>query len=150
MKFKGYRLELKPNQSQRVLCAKSTGISRYAYNWKLRKHKEQYKKAKIESVDGKIKCNFGSAMSWHKEWVQLKNELPWIREVSKCCGPQALFDLENSFKRFFRKVSKFPKFKSKSKSNSFRVDGHVYVTSTYVQLPIIGKVRLKEKNYPSF
>jgi len=148
MKFKGYRLELKLNQGQRVLCSKSAGTSRFAYNWKLRSLIEQYEQAKAEASGGKLKYNFGNAIAWHKDWVKLKNELPWIRETSKCCGQQALFDLEHSFNRFFRKMSGFPRFKSKGNNNTFRVDGHVYIASDYVQIPGIGKIRLKEKNHP--
>jgi transposase len=35
VKMRSYRLELKLNQSEKVLCAKSAGTSRFAYNWKL-------------------------------------------------------------------------------------------------------------------
>jgi len=33
--MRGYRIELKPNVAQRSLLAKSSGVARYAYNWKL-------------------------------------------------------------------------------------------------------------------
>ena len=77
--MRGYRIELKLNQSQRILCAKSAGTSRFAYNWKLRNLIDQYEKAKLEANGGKVKCNFGNAISWHKDWVLLKNELTWIK-----------------------------------------------------------------------
>ena len=146
--MRSYRLELKLNQSQRILCAKSAGTSRFAYNWKLHNLIEQYEQAKLEANGGKVKCKFGNAIAWHKEWNILKNELPWIRETSKCCGQEALRDLQVAFKRFFSKKSGYPKFKKRGQRDSFRLTGLVYIASEYVQLPNLGKIRLKEKSYP--
>jgi putative transposase len=146
--MRSYRLELKLNQSQRILCAKSAGTSRFAYNWKLHILNTKYEKAKQEANGEKVKCKLGTAIDWHKEWVILKDELPWIRETSKCCGQEALRDLFDAFQRFFTKKSGYPKFKKKGEKDSFRLNGSVYIASNYVQLPIIGKVKLKEKNYP--
>lgn len=147
-KMRSYRLELKLNQSQRILCAKSAGTSRFAYNWKLRSLIDQYEKAKIEANGAKVKCNFGNSIAWHKDWVLLKNELHWIRETSKCCGQESLRDLQIAFQRFFSKKSGYPKFKKRGQRDSFRLTGSVYIASDYVQLPNLGKIRLKEKNYP--
>ena len=144
--MRSYRLELKLNQSQRILCAKSAGTSRFAYNWKLHQLIEQYEQAKANG--GKVKCSFGNSIAWHKDWVLLKNELPWIRETSKCCGQESLRDLQIAFQRFFSKKSGYPRFKKRGQRDSFRLTGSVYIASDFVQLPGIGKIRLKEKNYP--
>jgi len=149
--MRGYRLELKLNQSQRVLCAKSAGTSRFAYNWKLDKLISEYEANKALAIMyglNKVPSTFGSAIDWHKDWVLLKTELPWIRETSKCCGQEALRDLEVAFKRFFINKSGYPKFKKRGQRDSFRLTGSVYIASDYVQLPNLGKIRLKERNYP--
>ncbi len=149
--MRSYRLELKLNQGQKILCAKSAGTSRFAYNWKLRNLIEQYENAKKEAeAQGlkKVQCNFGNAIAWHKDWVNLKNELTWIRETSKCCGQESLRDLQTAFQRFFSKKSGYPKFKKRGQRDSFRLTGSVYIGPDFAQLPGIGKVRLKEKNYP--
>ena len=147
-KMRSYRLELKLNQGQRILCAKSAGTSRFAYNWKLHQLIEQYEQAKAEANGGRVKCNFGNAIAWHKDWVLLKNELPWIRETSKCCGQESLRDLQIAFHRFFSKKSGYPRFKKRGQRDSFRLTGSVYIASDFVQLPNLGKIKLKEKNYP--
>ena len=147
-KMRSYRLELKLNKGQRILCAKSAGTSRFAYNWKLHQLIEQYEQAKAEANGGKVKCSFGNSIAWHKDWVILKNELPWIRETSKCCGQESLRDLQIAFQRFFSKKSGYPRFKKRGQRDSFRLTGSVYIASDFVQLPGIGKIRLKEKNYP--
>ena len=151
MKMRGYRLELKLNQSQRVLCAKSAGTSRYAYNWKLDKLIGEYEANKaLATMYGldKVPSTFGSAIDWHKDWVLLKTELPWIRETSKCCGQEALRDLEVAFKRFFINKSGYPKFKKRGQRDSFRISSNVYIFNNNIQIAGIGKIRLKEKNYP--
>jgi len=142
--MRSFRLELKLNKNQRELCAKSAGVARFAYNWKLGQLIDQYKKAK----ENNEKCRIGSSMGWNKEWVLLKNELSWIREVSKCCGSNSLRNLEYAFKRFFSKKSGYPKFKKRGQKDSFTLDDYIFLTSNYIQLPTFGKVRLKEKNYP--
>ena len=109
-----YRLELKLNKTQSVLCAMSAGTARFAYNNKLKQLSESYEQAKLEAVEQGLKkpnCKFGTSIDWHKEWVRLKAELPWIRETSKCCGQEALRDLEGAFKRFFSKKAGYPTFR---------------------------------------
>lgn len=78
----------------------------------------------------------------------LKDELSWIRETSKCCGQESLRDLQVAFQRFFSKKSGYPKFKKRGQRDSFRLTGSVYIGPDFVQLPNLGKIRLKEKNYP--
>lgn len=148
--YKGYRLELKLNKKQEELCIKSAGTSRFAYNWMLGKLSDQYEANKaLATMYGldKVPSTFGNSMDWHKEWVLLKQQLPWIRETSKCCGQEALRDLEKAYKRFFKKLGKYPKFKKRG-HDSFRLSDIIFISSSYIQLPKIGKVRLKEKNYP--
>ena len=150
-KIRGYRLELKLNKTQAVLCAKSAGTARFAYNWKLDQLIREYAANKaLATMYGldKVPSTLGNAQDWHKDWVLLKRELPWIRETSKCCGQIALRDLQVAFQRFFQKKSGYPKFKKRGQRDSFRLTGSVYIGSDFVQLPGIGKVRLKEKNYP--
>lgn len=149
--IRGYRLELKLNKTQRVLCAKSAGTARFAYNWMLHILNGRYEIAKQEAILlglNKPKCSLGNAIDWHKEWVILKKELTWIRETSKCCGHEALRNLQTAFQKFFSKKSGYPEFKKRGHKDSFRLDGTVFIGPNYIQLPTFGKVRLKEKFYP--
>jgi len=145
-----YRLELKLNKMQRVLCTKSAGTARFAYNNKLKQLSESYEHAKVEAIEQGLKkpnCKFGNAIDWHKEWVRLKAKFPWIRETSKCCGQEALRDLEGAFKRFFAKKAGYPAFKRRGVKDAFRLTGTIKVGTNYVQLPTFGKVKLKELGY---
>ena len=150
IRMRSYRIELKLNQEQRNLCAKSAGTSRYAYNWKLAQLTNEYEALKaLATMYGleKVPNIMGNAMSWHKEWNLMKNELEWIREVSKCCGQEYLRDLQGAFTKFFKKQAGYPKFHKKGVNDSFRLTGAIYVGYDWVQLPNIGIVKLKESGY---
>src|SRR2546425_1193884 len=81
-----------------------------------------------------------SAIDLHREINALKKtDIPWAYEVSKCAMQEALRDLDNAFKHFFRKVALkkqgkhkgkcgYPKFKSKKRGRgSFRLDCPIHV-----------------------
>jgi len=82
-----------------------------------------------------------------KEFVPLKNELPFLKEVDSIALQQALKNLETAYKNFFQKRTSFPKFKSKrsirksyntvSTSNNIRIEGN------YLKLPKLGLVKIK-------
>ena len=150
--MRGKRIELKLNPEQRKLCAKSAGTSRYAYNWKLGKLIGEYEANKaLATMYGldKVPSTMGTAIDWHKEWNMIKKQEDhtWIYETSKCTGQEALRDLQVAFRKFFTKSGGYPKFKKKNVNDSFRLTGSVYVGYDWVQLPGIGKVKLKEKGY---
>jgi putative transposase len=144
MIMKGYKTELDLNNTQRTLCLKSAGVARFAYNWGLRIKIEEYKSTG-KSPD---------AMVLHRRLNALKKtEYPWMYEVSKCCAQEALRNLDNAFKNFFRRLKSggkpgFPKFKSRKKGvGSFRLTGSIQVKTDKVKLPRLGWLKLKEKGY---
>jgi IS605 OrfB family transposase len=147
---RGYRAELDLNTMQITACKKHAGAARYAYNWGLKRKQEVY-----QSTGRRI-----SAMELHRELNQLKQtELSWMYEVSKAAPQEALRDLDVAFTNFFRRVRLkkegkwkgklgYPKFKSKKKGpGSFRLTGAIHVTERAVQLPRLGRLRLKECGY---
>src|SRR5207248_4899463 len=80
-------------------------------------------------------------------------------EVSKCAPQEAIRNVDSAYDKFFIKVKLkkqgkhkgepgFPKFKKKSKGiGSFRLTGSIKVFSDAIQLPRLGKLRLKEHDY---
>lgn len=147
----GYKTELDLNNEQRTACLQHAGAARYAYNWGLARKIEVYKKG--EKVP--------TAIDLHRELNMLKNtELSWMYSVSKCAPQEALRNLDKAYDNFFRKVKLkkqgkftgkvgFPKFKKKSRGiGSFRfTTGAIKVFPDAIQLPRLGKLRLKEHNY---
>ncbi len=147
---RGYKTELDLNNEQVTACKKHAGAARWAYNWGLTRYQKEYK------AGHKIP----NAQSLHKELNALKQtDLPWMYELSKCAPQEALRDLEKAFKHFFRKVALkkqgkwkkkcgYPKFRSKKKGiGSFRLTGAIHVEEGHIQLPRLGRLRLKEKGY---
>jgi putative transposase len=79
-------------------------------------------------------------------------------EVSKCSPQESLRNLDEAYVRFFRRVEEkkagkkvkvgFPKFKSKKNGlGGSRLTGAIHVFDDAVQLPRLGRLRLKERGY---
>lgn len=148
--IRGYKTELDFTNEQVTLCKKHAGASRWAYNWGLRRRQEVYK-AEGRSI---------WSMELHRELNVLKQtEVPWIYEVSKTAPQEALRDLDNAFRHFFRRCQLkkegkwkgklgYPRFKTKRTGlGSFRLTGAIHVYEAAVELPRLGRVRLKERGY---
>ena len=141
---KSYKIELDPTKEQVILFQKHVGVARFVYNWALAKRIEEYK------TTGKTSSEYEQ----HKQLNALKKiDFPWMYETSKCAAQHALKNLDTAYKNFFRNLKQgkkpgFPKFKSKKTSReSFFLDGKIHVFDGQIQLPKIGKVKLKEKGY---
>ena len=58
------------------------------------------------------------AMELHRRWNVEKAQRPWVYEVSKCCGKEALRGLDRAFANFWRGRKEglrvgFPRFRRK-------------------------------------
>ena len=128
-----------PNNKQKTKLFQCFGVSRFAYNWTLGKQQENYKNG------GK----FISDNDLRKEFTKLKKtkEYEWLNQYSNDIPKQAIKDACDSYKKFFKGYSKFPKFKSKKKSRpSFYVDNiKIQFTDTHVKLEKISTSTKKNK-----
>ena len=104
------------------------GCARFAYNWAISREQENYKLGNKFSSDNELR----------KEFTQLKKhkEYQWLSKISNNVTKQAIKDACNSYKRFFKGLSKYPKFKSKKNSKqSFFQDGFkIQFTDTHVKV----------------
>lgn len=148
--IRAYKTELDPTCKQVTHLLQHAGCARYAYNWGLQRKIEAYK------ATGKTP----SAIDLHRELNVLKAKpieeggVPWMYESSKCAPQEALRNLDNAYKGFFRRCKSgakkkgFPRFKSRKNGvGSFRLTGAIRATARTVQLPVLGKIRLKERGY---
>ena len=137
--IKSIKVMLIPNNKQKTKLFQCFGVSRFVYNWTLGKQQENYKNG------GK----FISDYDLRKEFTQLKKtkEYEWLNQYSNNIPKQAIKDACDSYKRFFKGCSKFPKFKSKKKSKpSFYVDNvKIQFTDTHVKLEKISNSTRKNK-----
>lgn len=133
------KVRIKPTKQQEKQLYKSSGTARFIYNWVLGKQQENYKQGNKFIPDSVLR----------KEITQLKKteEFNWLTEVSNNIPKQAVKDACNSYKRFFKKQAKFPKFKSKKKTRpSFYNDTQkLKVKEKLVLLEKIGWVRTSEQ-----
>jgi putative transposase len=79
-------------------------------------------------------------------------------EISKCAPQEALRNLDQAYAHFFRRVKEkkagrkiqagSPKFKSKKNGlGVFRLTGAIHIYNHAIQLPRLGRLRLKERGY---
>ena len=149
--IKSIKIMLIPNNKQKTKLIQCFGVSRFAYNWTLGKQQENYKNGGKFISDNELR----------KEFTKLKKtkEYEWLNQYSNNIPKQSIKDACDSYKRFFKGYSKFPRFKSKKKSrSSFYVDNiKIKFSDTHVKLEKLSNstkknkaklnwVRLAEKN----
>lgn len=110
---KVYKLRIYPNDEQEILLSKHFGCSRFVYNHFLNERKEQYQK------DNKSDNYYKQAKSLTE--LKKQEEYIWLKEVNSQSIQFALRNLDTAYDRFFRKLSEFPKFKSRKHKNTFTI-----------------------------
>lgn len=136
---KAYKFRIYPNKKQQELINKTFGCCRFIYNRYLAKRIEVYENNK-ETFTYK-QCS--------SDLTNLKKELEWLKEPDKFSLQNALKDLENAYKKFFKEKTGFPKFKSK-KTNRFSyrtnfTNGNIQYCGRYIKLPKLGMVKVRDK-----
>ena len=108
--IKTVRIMLIPNNKQEKKLFLYANTARFAYNWALAKEQENYKNG------GK----FLSDVDLRKEFTKMKQtqEYAWLNDISNNVPKQAIKDACDAYKRFFKGLAKFPKFKSRKKTTS--------------------------------
>lgn len=122
------KVRLKPNNKQLTKLFQYAGCARFAYNWAIAREQENYKQGN----------KFLSDCDLRKEFTQLKKlpEYQWLNEVSNNVTKQAIKDACNTYKKFFKRQCKYPKFKNKKRSSpSFYQDtAQIKFTDTHVKV----------------
>ena len=133
--YKGYTIRIYPTKDQDALLKKHIGCCRFIWNHMIEVQKENYKN------DGKYISKFNMI----KLIPSIKKEFEWLNEVSMSSLQRVCDDLNNSYQRFFNKISNYPKFKSKKSSKlSYPVCcNRFYFKNGKVQIQKLGKVKYK-------
>ena len=144
--LKAYKIEIKPTEEQKQKINQTIGVCRFIYNFYISKNKEFYEQTK----------KFISANDFSKwlnnDFIPNNPSYLWLKDVSSKAVKQSICNAEMSFKRFFKKQSKFPRYKKKSDINvkmylpknnntDWTIERH------RVKIPTLGFVRLKEFGY---
>ena len=133
------KIRLKPTKEQEVQLWKSVGTARWVYNWALERQQENYKNGGKFIYDNDLR----------KEITQLKKQedYKWLGDVSNDIAKQAVKDACNSYKRFFKGQSKFPRFKSRrnNKKSFYNDVAKLKVNNMSIQLAKIGWIKTSEQ-----
>ena len=129
---------LLPNNRQKTKLFQYAGTARFAYNWALNREQENYKNG------GK----FISDRDLRKEFTQLKKKegYSWLGDVSNNVAKQAVKDACDAYKKFFKGLSKFPKFKSRKHSAPSFYQDNVKIQFTDTHVKVEGFAVSKKKN----
>ena len=127
VQYKAYKFRLLPTEEQSVLLSKHFGCVRFVYNHFLKEKQDHY-------LLNKKTLNYNTCAG---NLVKMKREgFEWLKEVNSQALQSALMNLETAYGNFFKKKSKFPKFKSKkSNYDSFACPASVVVEGNLVELP---------------
>lgn len=119
--YRTKKIRLLPTAEQEKLFWKSAGVARWSYNLFLSYNQERYN----EWLKDNTKERFVTESDVRKyiNNVLKKTTHTWLQEVSSNVMKQSVKDADNSLRRFFNKVSGYPKYKSRKKSKpSFYVN----------------------------
>ena len=126
--IKTIRVMLLPNNKQKTKLFLYANTSRYVYNWAIERERSNYK-------DGN---KFISDYELRKEFTQLKKQegYVWLSNISNDAMKQSIKDACDAYKKFFKGISKYPRFKSRKFSTpSFYQDNvKIRFTETHVKV----------------
>lgn len=129
-------IRLFPNKEQEQLLWRHIGASRFIYNYMLALQIERHKKGE------KYLSAFG--MNYLLPKMKKTEEFAWLNDISARTLQRSCADLATAYERFFHKISKFPKFKTRKKAkNIFPIDekpAALWFSATFVRIPKAGKM----------
>ena len=137
---KTYRLKLKPTKEQVSIFNQWIGGCRFVYNVGMEIKQTTYQKS------GKGISKF----ELMKQLTDAKKEILWLNDIHSQVLQNSLDRLEISYKNFFDKRTKYPKFAKKDKYNSFSYKQGVKLhPNTYsITLPKIGTIKFFKDKMP--
>ena len=130
---RSFKVRIYPNKEQQILLEKTFGASRFVYNHFLKLKQYLYQEFKIQ-----ITFNHTSKML-----TELKRQKPWLKVPDKWALGNALRDLDNAYKKFY-KGSGYPKFKRKDDKNSYRTTDYIKVDNSFIKIPKVGLLRYRD------
>lgn len=140
--IKSRKIRLFPTKEQEQKMWQHIGASRWIYNYMLDLQIKRYE-------------NGEKHLSWFDmnkliTIIKKKEKLKWLGDVAAATLYRSCADLQNAYEGFFKKISGFPKFKSRKKSkSSFPISdtlGKTWFSQDAVNIQKVGKVKY-QTNY---
>jgi putative transposase len=133
---KAFRHRLVPTAEQEQKLRQFAGARRFIWNWALQQRREYYRET------GKTLP--AKELSARLTALKEQPETAWLREMDSQLLQPVLADLGQAFSNFFARRARYPRFKSKKRDTPrFRIPQRVKVVGNRVQVPKVGRVRLR-------
>jgi putative transposase len=131
-----HKIQIKnPTVKQEQYFRQACGTNRFAYNWGLAEWKRQYE-AGLKPTARAVRTAFNAIKPI---------DFPWVFNVTKCAAEQAFSDLGTAFKRFFKHIGGYPRFKKKGLHDSFYLSNDQFkISENRIKIPKLGWVKLTE------
>lgn len=137
-----YKIKIYPNKTQSKIIKDTCNCCKYVYNKYLHDRIAYYNET-------------GKTLKWReyrKVIHEMRNEeeFYWLKNnISSHALDESIHNVDRAYKNFFKGISNFPKYKKKKdKVYSYFIDGYaIHYNGNKIHLPIIGDVKIKEKNY---
>ena len=138
MLIKTIKVMLVPNNKQKSRMFQYANANRYIYNWTLEQQKSNYENGGKFISDGDLR----------KKLTQLKKteEYGWLNSVSNNVTKQSVKDACDSYKRFSKGLSQFPRFKSKKRTKPSFYQDNIKIKFTNTHVKFEGFTSSKKKN----
>ena len=136
-RLQAFQFELMPIGEQERNMRRYAGSCRFVYNQALAWQTERYAKDKT------VQFSYVTLANLLPIW---KKEFKWLSDSPSQVLQQALKDLERSYKNFFAKRAKFPRFKKRGQSTSFRFPQGYELdeANARIRLPKLGWMRYRK------
>ena len=140
--IKSVKLRIYPNKYQLNLINNTLSCCRYIKNNYIAYNIKEYKE------NGKFITGYEYS-NIINELKKTNDEFSWICDYSSKAIQNAIFDIEKSFKEFFKKNRGFPRFKSRKRLNKesyYFIKNNIHYTDNknIIKLPILKKIRISD------
>lgn len=136
---KGVKFRIYPNKEQENLILQTFGCCRLVYNKGLNMRDKAYKNGE--------KVGYTQTSSMLTE-LKKSDDFAFLKDVDSIALQQSLRDLDSAYQRFFKKLARFPQFKSKHNNHqSYRTLNqcdNIRIVGKYLKLPKLGYVKVKQ------
>jgi putative transposase len=132
-----HKIQIKnPTVKQEQYFRQACGTARFAYNWGLEEWKKQHE-AGFKPTARTVRTAFNAIKPI---------DFPWVFNVTKCAAEQAFSDLGKAYKRFFKHIGGYPRFKKKGVHDSFYLSNDQFkLSGNKIRIPKLGWVKLTEE-----
>jgi len=142
--IRSFKIRIYPTKEQEQKMWEHIGACRFLWNWMIDRQHERYAQNEKHL----------SAFDMIRLITPLKNDgvNGWLYDISNATLQTVCRDLSKAYELFFRKVARYPKYKTKKKTRSSfpaRADALFFVDDKLVNIEKVGHVRYKtDFNFP--